>query len=295
MIALDFRPVSMADMETYNELFRRTPRRASDFTFTNLWGWAEHYGLEWAFAHGLCWIRQTLPEVRLWAPVGPWDEVDWAACRCLDAGGAFIRAPQELCDHLQGYFGDRVQVEETRGQWDYLYDRDDLAELKGNKFHKKKNHLNAYLKAFGETYHPLTPDCIEGVMELQDEWCQSRECTESESLLAENEAVIRVLEQWDRIPGLLGGALYAEGRMVAYTVGEPLDDTTLVVHFEKGRPEYRGVYQTINRAFVRAAGEGFRLVNREQDLEDAGLRQAKESYNPVGFLCKNTVRILLKA
>lgn len=79
--------------------------------------------------------------------------------------------------------------------------------------------------------------------------------------------------------------------MVAYTVGEALDDETLVVHFEKGRGDYRGVYQAINQQFVQYEGARFRLVNREQDLDDEGLRKAKQSYYPVDYLRKATVRI----
>ncbi|AAS97026.1 DUF2156 domain-containing protein [Nitratidesulfovibrio vulgaris] len=291
MSATDFSPVTLDAMQDYLALFARTPRRASDYSFTNLWGWAEHYGLEWRFEHGLCWLRQTLPEVRYWAPVGPWGDIDWASCTCLGKGMEFIRVPEELASLWREVLGDRVTVQETPGQWDYLYDSADLADLKGNRFHRKKNHVNGYAKAYGIDYHPLTPDCIEAVIEMQEEWCQWRECAESESLLAENEAVIRVLEEWDSIPGLVGGALYAEGRMVAYTVGEALDDETLVVHFEKGRGDYRGVYQAINQQFVQYEGARFRLVNREQDLDDEGLRKAKQSYYPVDYLRKATVRI----
>ncbi|MDL2210934.1 DUF2156 domain-containing protein, partial [Desulfovibrio sp. OttesenSCG-928-O18] len=32
--------------------------------------------------------------------------------------------------------------------------------------------------------------------------------------------------------------------------------------------------------------------NREQDLDDEGLRKAKESYNPVDYVRKNTVRVV---
>ena len=65
-----------------------------------------------------------------------------------------------------------------------------------------------------------------------------------------------------------------------------LADIMLVVHFEKGRPGYKGVYQAINQLFLADAGPGYTLVNREQDLGDDGLRQSKLSYNPVGFLRK---------
>ena len=114
----------------------------------------------------------------------------------------------------------------------------------------------------------------------------------SASLLAESDVVCSVLRNWDALPGLIGGALYVGGEMAAFAVGEPLDDQTIVVHFEKGRPEYRGVYQAINFCFAKYAAKNFVFINREQDADEEGLRQAKESYMPSGYLKKNTIRIV---
>ncbi len=291
MSDLQFSPISLERMNEYLERFSKCPAPSSDYSYTNLWGWAEEYGLEWAWSATHVWIRQTLPEVRYWAPVGPWNEVDWSQCPHLVPERTFIRVPQVLMERWQAQLGGRVQVEEARGQWDYLYSAEDLATLSGNRFHKKKNHVNQFKKQYLYEYHPLTPDCVEHVIALQEEWCQWRECEESEALLAENEAIIRVLEEWDVIPGLVGGAIYVGGEMVAYTVGERLTEDTLVVHFEKGRNGYRGVYQAINNLFVNAEGAEYTFINREQDLDDEGLRKAKLTYLPVDFLKKYTVHI----
>jgi len=78
-------------------------------------------------------------------------------------------------------------------------------------------------------------------------------------------------------------------KMIAYTIAEALDDTTVVIHFEKGCPNFKGVYQAINQVFLAQCCQGFQIVNREQDLGDEGLRKAKLSYNPVAFLKKYRV------
>jgi len=61
-----------------------------------------------------------------------------------------------------------------------------------------------------------------------------------------------------------------------------------VTHFEKAvlQPRYKGVYQYVNQAFVSLLPERYELINREQDLGDSGLRQAKQSYRPAGFVKK---------
>jgi len=124
---------------------------------------------------------------------------------------------------------------------------------------------------------------------MQQDWCDWHECEDSDPLLMENAAIARVMQYWDRMEGLYGGALHVDGHMVAYTVAEKLDERSLVIHFEKGKPEFAGVYQAINQMFLTDAGQDCEFVNREQDLDDPGLRKAKLSYNPVGFLKKYTV------
>ena len=293
MIPSSFEPVSFADRHTYNDILAQTPVRIADTTFTNLWGWAQYYGLEWKTAHDLVWLRQTRhgeDAVNIfWGPVGDWHHVDWAACPELAAGVVFERVPEALSDLWAAALPGRITVEETPGQWEYLYPAADLASLAGNRLHKKRNHVNAYVKGYGEDYRTLTYEDTCAVLTLQHDWCKWRECSKSLSLLAENEATERVLKVWNELGTLVGGGLYVNNELVAFSVGEALDDSTMVVHFEKGRAEYRGVYQAMNCFFARNAAAHFSLLNREQDADEEGLRKAKQSYLPCGFLKKNRV------
>lgn len=294
---MSFQPIDLSLRETHAAFFNATPRRAADYTFTNLWGWAEVYGLEWAQQHGLMWVRQTkrgdMPISRLWAPLGDWSAADWDAIVAeTPAGTLWDRVPVELADTLAQRFPDRVTIEETTEQWEYLYESQALATLSGNKLHKKRNHVNGYMKAYGEDYRELTLADMDAVLALQHDWCRWRECEKSPSLMAESEVTLRVLTHWADLPNLMAGALFVKDLMVAFTVAEPLDAETLVIHFEKGRPEYRGVYQAINATFAARRAPDFRLLNREQDAGEDGLRQAKESYYPCDYLKKN--RIIFK-
>jgi Uncharacterized conserved protein len=291
----NFTSVSLDGSRDFYDLWQRTPRRSLDYTLPNLWGWQEYYGLEWRFDGSLCWIRQTLPRPVCWAPVGDWNAVDWNHAlwdSCTEAALDFIRVPEELLHIWQQALPGRVDAGEDRGQWEYLYAREDLARLPGNRFHKKKNHCNSYVKAYGEPdYRSLDDAMVEDVLAVQDDWCQWHECENSPSLRAENEAINRVLSHWDRFSGLDGGSLYVDGQMVAFSVGEKLDELSLGVHYEKGLNGFRGVYQTINREFAQHAGAGFTYINRAQDLDEEGLRQAKMTYLPTDFLRKYKVRV----
>lgn len=295
-------PIALEHMDQYRALYDASPVHAADTGFVNLWGWAEYFGLDLVFDGTLVWVRQTkqperqyaAPDTPLWwSAVGPWHEVDWHAPSLLDQGGVFTRVPEALALAWKEALGDRVELAEARGQWEYLYEAEALATLAGNKYHKKKNHVNSFFKNYSAVFRGVTMDCVEDVLFMQKEWCRWRECMDSPSLVAENSVIRRVLESWDVLPGLRGGTLYVDNKMVAYTIGEMLDADTMVIHFEKAKPEFRGVYQAINQKFA-ASQRNIKFLNREQDMDEPGLRKAKESYHPCGFVKKYEVTVRAK-
>lgn len=285
-----FEPITLARREDYLERLAQCPQKTADYSFGNLWSWADEYGLCWRFGDRHVWIMQTRPREMYWAPVGPWQE-DWAACSTLGKGATVTRVPERLCQIWKRALRDRMRLQKAREHWEYIYSVPELLELRGNRFHKKKNLLKQFLRTYEYEYKPLTTDCMEETLDMQRQWFSWRDPTEAGPLAAENAAIIRVLQSWDRIPGLSGGAIRIGGEMVAYTVAEELTPDMLIIHFEKGRPGYKGIYQAINQLFLADAAAGYALVNREQDLGDDGLRQSKLSYNPVDFLKKCTVTV----
>lgn len=293
-MTLHFAPVSLERQDEYHQALAGCPQLlTSDFSFANVFGWAEHYGLEWAFHKGLCFIRQANPSPIYWAPIGPWENYDWAGCCALSETARFTRVPEALARLWSITLGNKVLIEENRDHWDYIYSIEELVALKGKKFHKKKNLLNQFKRNYEYEYETMAPECVEEVLEMQDEWYKwYEENNPSEALKAENRAITRVLHNIDQIQGLMGATLRVDGKVIAYTVAEPLCGDSIVIHFEKGNIKYKGVYQAINQMFLENDAAQFINVNREQDLGDEGLRKAKMSYNPSFFLKKFEATIL---
>jgi len=293
-MVLNFEPISLKKQSEYSKYFEKCPQKASDYSFVNLWGWAKEYGLDWAWTDNLVWIMQSIPEILYWAPVGPWDGVDWMSCFNEFSGkqAPFIRMPEKLLLTWKESFGDRIAIKEERGSWDYLYSISELIELKGKRFHKKKNLLNQFRKNYNFQFIPFGKETIHMAMTMQEDWCTWRDCESSNVLAAENNAISRILNSWEKIDGLIGGALMVDKAMAAYTVAESLSAGMLLIHFEKGDTDFKGVYQAINQLFLENSGKNYEIVNREQDLDDEGLRKAKLSYHPVDFIKKYRVNLL---
>ena len=55
---------------------------------------------------------------------------------------------------------------------------------------------------------------------------------------------------------------------------------------KKALASYKGSFQYINYAFAGYLPEYIEFINREQDLGDEGLRQAKMTYKPIKFIKK---------
>ena len=288
-----FESISLDRQTDYLKLLKACPQVASDYSFLNLWAWMDEYGLRWAWEDNLVWILQTKPQEVLWAPVGPWDQIDWRTRFIEDRNGQtnIVRVPQQLAESWSACLKDMAIIEEERGHWDYIYAASDLAALKGNRYHKKKNLLNQFVKKYDYTYVPFEPELIEQAMAMQEDWCTWRDCESSDILSAENQSIARVFNSWNQLSGTFGGAILVDGSMVAYTIAEGLTDETVVIHFEKGDTQYKGIYQAINQMFLTHSAKDFTLVNREQDLNDPGLRKSKLSYHPVEFLQKYRVSL----
>ena len=290
---LNFEPISLSKQDEYLDMFHRCPKKSSDYSFINLWGWSDDHGLYWAWSDDAVWIKQTIPNEALWAPIGPWKEIDWSRCfdKYFDESITFLRIPEELLRIWEKDTNERIHREDERAQWDYVYDVKELIELKGNRFHKKKNLVNQFKKKYDYQYISFDEKMIDMALAMQEDWCTWRDCESSEALSAENRAISKILDNWQMINGLTGGALLVDNEMVAYTIAEQLSKDMIVIHFEKGNPDYKGAYQAINQMFLEHNGEPFEFVNREQDLGDEGLRKSKLSYHPVDFIKKYRVTL----
>jgi len=178
-----------------------------------------------------------------------------------------------------------ITVSEDRNNFDYLYSRSELAELAGKKFHKKKNLVNQFLHTYTHDQRPLTRESVPLALEILEQWRQDK--GGDGDYFAAKEA----LELFDFLT-LRGYLYFADGKPAAYCLGESVAKGKMfAIHFEKAIDHYKGIYQFMNQAFAAALPRFFIHLNREQDLGDEGLRQAKMTYRPSGFVKKYSARL----
>jgi uncharacterized protein len=172
---------------------------------------------------------------------------------------------------------------EDRENFDYLYLRKNLVQLAGRKYHKKRNLVNAFLNSYSYEEMWINRDNEKDAFQVLERWMDGREDK------SDYDAALEALSLREELE-LTGCITYVDGKPAAYSLGEALTKgKSFAVHFEKADDSYKGIYQFINRSFASMLPRHYCYINREQDLGDPGLRQAKMSYRPDDFVKKYKV------
>lgn len=295
---LNFELISLDKQELYHKYFSATPTQSADYTFMNIFGLKDIYMLEWAFTDDFVFIRQKYPQTMYWAPIGDWNNKSEILSDYLKDINNIIRIPKDLALYLES--NNIKNVEESRDEWEYIYSYTELTTLSGGKFHKKKNLYNQFIKNEYE-FKNIDTTIIKDIYEFENNinmlLNNHNNTVETENNASDISNQMRadadiymtkiLLDYWEKINHIIGGIIYIDKKIVAYTIADLSMRDTIVVHTEKADRNYKGSYQAINKIFLdNIKNERFTLINREQDVGDLGLRKAKMSYNPIGFIEK---------
>lgn len=284
MLSNNFIPLELEHKNLLTDFFRNDPPQCSELNFTNLFIWRHKYHPAW-LQHDNCLLLILIPENEEpfgLEPIGTGDKSRALNVLCGEIGKLTGNiSVKRVSEKFVNDFVDneRFNTVFDRNNSDYVYSTKDLINLSGRKFHRKKNHLNRFIKDYEFEYESLDIEIVECFLDMQEEWCRMKECVETPDLLSEDYAIHEALTHFEELD-FKGGAIKIDSRIEAFSVGEYLNDNTAVIHMEKANPEIQGLYTAINQLFVSNTWQEVEFINREQDLGIDGLRKAKESYNP---------------
>ncbi len=264
-------------------------RRMCEYTFAGNYAWSRFFALRLAVSgDGACGIfRYESENSDVYSfPFGGSDEdkralLAYVMSACEKGGKVLRLSPIARADHerLRRWFPGEFLSGANRDLSDYIYEREKLVKLSGKKFHGKRNHIARFKDAGDWSYEEVTDSNRADARAMMEQWKENRGEEWNIELEQEFSAMMTGLLEMEAL-GLSGGLLRKAGRVVALSLGEPLNDDTFVVHFEKAFADVQGAYPMINQQFAEHAAEGFTYINREEDTGDPGLRKAKLSYHP---------------
>ncbi|WP_207714878.1 DUF2156 domain-containing protein [Clostridium estertheticum] len=187
---------------------------------------------------------------------------------------------ESFMEEIKDIYGDvrGICIKEDRDNFDYLYEAEKLTKLSGKKLHGKKNHYNSFIKNYNYEVKDIEEtQVIKDVVVAAEKWYEAN--NNDRMLNFELQGIKDILENIE-IVNTKGIAVYVDEKIVAFSLGEKLNDDLAVIHIEKADTSYSGVYSFINKAFVDRSFSDVKIINREQDLGIEGLRKSKLSYHP---------------
>ena len=284
---IPFHRACLEDKAQYNSILMNCPERGCEYSFANLFLWGRQ---EIAFLNG-CVVffshffgRSVYPY-----PLGSGDKR--AALEAILADSRERGIPCRITgmteadrQELESFFPNQFVIRSARDNFDYVYTLDALADLKGKKLQKKRNHFNRF-----RAEHPdyrVEPICCGNIARIQhmvNDWYVSRKLSDPEGdYFLESVALAKAFRHYDAL-GMEGLALLEGDRVLAVTMGSPMSKDMMDVHFEKAVEDVHGAYNAINCEYARHIRLKFphiRVLNREDDMGLEGLRNAKLSYMP---------------
>lgn len=285
---LKFKEIEVQNKDEMDKYLQSDGVLANIRTFATLFIWAKHYKTVFAIHEDTLFIRSD-PNADLLSYVMPLGSMDLKTALLLIDEDAKQQnrkykisfVTKEMYAKITEIAPDRYAAVESRDEFDYIYNSEDLIGLKGKNYHGKRNFINRFKTLYNGRweYFKIGDDETKKLaLDFSWEWCKLQQENES-SFEAEVCAVKRALENFEALD-MRGGLIKVDGKVCAFTLATPQNERIIDIHIEKGHPDIEGAYQMINNQFAMRECSKFEYINREEDMGLEGLRRAKMSYHP---------------
>jgi hypothetical protein len=283
----NFKKIELEDKEWIVPILRESVISGCHQNFGNLFAWREINDTKVANVNDFLVAKQFICNVKdiYLYPMGKGDvkPVIEEIIRSVDKNLIFAGLSPEEANELDELYPGKFIYDQVRNDYDYVYLLEKMVSLKGKKLHRKRNHLNAFIRNnLVWTFETITEENKAECIEMNKKWCIDIGCKDDKSLMDENCATKYFLKYFNELE-LQGGLIRVEDEVVAYTIGEVLNSDTYVLHIEKAFKDVQGAYPIINQQFAAWVQEKYPhliYINREEDMGAEGLRKAKLSYYP---------------
>ncbi len=297
LLLKDFKRLTIKDKTIFDKIYKKYPPVHSDYVFTTLISWMNYTDYHYTILdENIILFSEIEGIIRFRPPIGEnkkevFDQVlNLAKNQNSDFPFGMITLDKK--DWMEKNYSN-LMFKEHRSYFDYVYLSSDLTELSGSDYRKIRNRLNKFKKTYKYNVENISNKNFKETKEFLKRWCLWKDCESDPILENEKKAILFSIDNFFEL-GLSGLAIRINGNIEAISVFEKYSYNTAVVHYEKGSPDYDGIYKVINQETANILQKDVKFINRESDMNIPGLRKAKMSYRPhhmikVFHLCKENI------
>lgn len=298
---IKFNKIHLTDRKTICDYIQSEHHQNSIFSFGNNLFWDENHKLEYTIIEDVLIYRRIYDEVIRYCT--PNFKQKWGLITGLieeDAVkiGKSYRISSLKADDVEAIMGiGRIDYKPVNnpGQYDYIYSVEDLSALKGVKYLNKRNLTNFFRKNYSWEYQSVNSANKSLCLDFEKKWFDEKVSDNTiqdvfrGTLQMEKRAVEFAVDNFEQLE-LIGGLLFVNGECCGFSIGEKLNDSTFVQHFEKANRNIKGAYQMVQQQFISNELLGrYHFFNKEEDMGMENIRQSKMSYHPVYLYEKHTL------
>ena len=301
VVILSFKSLTLEDKEIIEKYIDKSKLDSYEYLFSSLYMWRKLNNIKYAVLDDVLIIEKNeegkgtfyaqffgYKKDNLTSII---DELIKRNLEFTDRDYLFGDVGDEFVDDLKKYTDFSIDIVEDIDDSEYIYNTQDLIELKGKKYHSKKNHVNSFLKTYSYDIKTINNENVKSdCMDLLHKWHEEVAVTVDKEMLMEIDAIkdlFRELHFFD----LNSIAIYVDGDLAGFAVGEKVNDRMALIHVERGEIAYKGIYAFLNKQFLVENFQDTEFVNRQEDTGNEGLRKAKKSYHPEKMIKKYLVKL----
>jgi hypothetical protein len=299
---IDFKIIELSDKKAIDACLAYNTLKTCDLCFANLLAWQTKFKTEFSIIKGTLFIRYFENNANSFSlcniiPVGKMNLHDSLTLIIEDAKdnnvNFVMKITSEMWNEINEAFPNTFQYQLDRDNDEYIYLSEKLIRLSGNKLQSKRNHINRFKKENPDwNYFPiLSKEDLDDCSVMLDKWDNLNIDKAKRSLRYDYIATKIMIDNFHYLQ-LKGGAIKANGKIIAFTIGEQLTNNTFVIHVEKAFSDMNGAYTIINQQFAEHEASDFLYINREEDMGLDNLRKAKMSYYPHILLQKRVLTLI---
>ena len=200
----NFKKIELEDKEWIVPILRESVISGCHQNFGNLFAWREINDTKVAKVNDFLVAKQFIGNVKdiYLYPMGKGDvkPVIEEIIRSVDKNLIFAGLSPEEANEMDELYPGRFIYDQVRDDYDYIYLLEKIVSLKGKKLHRKRNHLNAFIRNnLVWTFETISEENKAECIEMNKKWCIDIGCKDDKSLMDENCATKYFLKYFNEL------------------------------------------------------------------------------------------------
>jgi len=287
---LDFKKYDLAEIQLFLPYFKNEEVHSCDYSLGAKYMWKKYYRSEYVIYNDTLTFKETYGDNRysFFYPMGKdkeglFKELKKYSIANLNQCLEFCCVDETKLSDLKKRFP-HYETNFDRGWSDYLYLNQKFQDFSGGEYSNKRHHVKQFNKLYPEAlFKVANVNDKERLVNFIKEYSKTigELTSEEEYELCES---IKTIENFDL---LSLDVFYVEykGEIIALSVCEVINDC-VYDHIEKGLRQYQSIYPFLVNKIANYYKD-ITYFNREEDINDPGLRFSKEDYHPYKMVTKN--------